>query len=81
MAFRSAESMIVRQNSNGNYTATWTPSCTGPYHLRVTVDGYAVSEVELRMKRSAALLLNLMLHSRVAFERRIYNTQDGVKTQ
>jgi hypothetical protein len=44
LVFRSSESMVVRQSSNGSYTAAWTPSCTGPYHLHVTVDGYPVSE-------------------------------------
>lgn len=43
--FRSSESMLVRQSNSGNYTATWTPSCTGPYQIAVTVDGYSISEV------------------------------------
>ena len=42
---RSSESMLVRPNGDGSYSATWTPSSIGWYSLMVTVDGYNVEDV------------------------------------
>ncbi|KAK0177727.1 hypothetical protein PV328_001747 [Microctonus aethiopoides] len=39
---RSSESMLVRPNSDGSYSATWTPSSVGWYSLMITVDGYSM---------------------------------------
>ncbi|CAG2118486.1 unnamed protein product, partial [Medioppia subpectinata] len=32
------ETMLVRSNSDGTYTANWTPASTGWYQLKITVD-------------------------------------------
>ncbi|XP_074101339.1 MYC binding protein highwire isoform X2 [Cotesia typhae] len=37
---RSSESMLVRPNGDGSYSATWTPSSVGWYSLMITIDGY-----------------------------------------
>lgn len=39
---RSSESMLVRPNGDGSYSATWTPSSVGWYSLMITVDGYSM---------------------------------------
>ncbi|XP_017881860.2 E3 ubiquitin-protein ligase MYCBP2-like isoform X6 [Ceratina calcarata] len=41
---RSIESMLVRPNGDGSYSATWTPSSVGWYSLMVTVDGYNMED-------------------------------------
>ncbi|XP_043522651.1 E3 ubiquitin-protein ligase highwire-like [Frieseomelitta varia] len=41
---RSSESMLVRPNGDGSYSATWTPSSIGWYSLMVTVDGYNMED-------------------------------------
>lgn len=42
---RSSESMLVRPNGDGSYSATWTPSSVGWYSLMITVDGYNMEDV------------------------------------
>lgn len=42
---RSSESMLVRPNGDGSYSATWTPSSVGWYSLMITVDGYSMEDV------------------------------------
>ncbi|XP_014476552.1 PREDICTED: E3 ubiquitin-protein ligase MYCBP2 isoform X4 [Dinoponera quadriceps] len=41
---RSSESMLVRPNGDGSYSATWTPSSVGWYSLMITVDGYNMED-------------------------------------
>ncbi|XP_015429888.1 PREDICTED: E3 ubiquitin-protein ligase MYCBP2-like [Dufourea novaeangliae] len=41
---RSSESMLVRPNGDGSYSATWTPSSVGWYSLMITVDGYNMDD-------------------------------------
>ncbi|CAG7827587.1 unnamed protein product [Allacma fusca] len=45
MVRRISESMLVRQNNNATYTATWTPACKGLYYISLTVDGYTISQI------------------------------------
>jgi E3 ubiquitin-protein ligase MYCBP2 len=40
---RTMETMLVRSNNDGTYTANWTPGSTGWYQLKITVDGVAVN--------------------------------------
>ncbi|CAG2106664.1 unnamed protein product, partial [Medioppia subpectinata] len=40
------ETMLVRSNSDGTYTANWTPASTGWYQLKITVDGVPVSATQ-----------------------------------
>ncbi len=42
---RPNESMLVRDNSDGSYSANWTPSSMGLYSIHVTVDGYPLEDV------------------------------------
>ncbi|XP_033631426.1 E3 ubiquitin-protein ligase MYCBP2-like isoform X2 [Asterias rubens] len=42
---RPHESMLVRDNSDGCYSANWTPSSMGLYAIHVTIDGYMLDEV------------------------------------
>ncbi|BET00252.1 RING [Nesidiocoris tenuis] len=41
---RSSENMLVRPNSDGTYSATWTPASIGWYSILTTIDGYAMHE-------------------------------------
>ncbi|XP_015122961.1 E3 ubiquitin-protein ligase MYCBP2 isoform X2 [Diachasma alloeum] len=41
---RSSESMLVRPNGDGSYSATWTPASVGWYSLMITIDGYNVED-------------------------------------
>nr|CAD7431359.1 unnamed protein product [Timema monikensis] len=41
---RSSENMLVRPNSDGTYSATWTPGSVGWYSVLVTIDGYDMEE-------------------------------------
>ncbi|XP_035719406.1 E3 ubiquitin-protein ligase MYCBP2-like isoform X2 [Vespa mandarinia] len=41
---RSSESMLVRPNGDGSYSATWTPSSVGWYSFMITVDGYNMED-------------------------------------
>lgn len=42
---RSSESMLVRPNNDGSYSATWTPSSVGWYSLMITIDSYNMENV------------------------------------
>jgi hypothetical protein len=53
---RSSENMLVRPNSDGTYSATWTPASTGWYSVIVTVDGYALDEVKSHSNRKFFLV-------------------------
>lgn len=44
---RTSESMLVRPNSDGSYSATWTPSSVGWYSLMITIDGYNMEDVNI----------------------------------
>jgi E3 ubiquitin-protein ligase MYCBP2 len=37
--------MLVRPNSDGTYSATWTPGSVGWNSVLVTIDGYDMEEV------------------------------------
>ena len=39
----TVETMLVRSNNDGTYTANWTPGSTGWYQLKITVDGVLVN--------------------------------------
>lgn len=41
---RSSESMLVRPNGDGSYSATWTPASVGWYSLIITIDGYNMDD-------------------------------------
>lgn len=41
--------MLVRPNSDGTYSATWTPASIGWYSILTTIDGYAAHEVSLSL--------------------------------
>ncbi|XP_076287336.1 MYC binding protein highwire isoform X6 [Lasioglossum baleicum] len=41
---RASESMLVRPNGDGSYSATWTPSSVGWYSLMIMVDGYNMED-------------------------------------
>jgi len=43
-AKRSNETMLVRPNLDGTYSATWTPSSAGCYSIIVNIDGYEMEE-------------------------------------
>ncbi|XP_041463247.1 E3 ubiquitin-protein ligase MYCBP2-like isoform X4 [Lytechinus variegatus] len=42
---RPNESMLVRDNNDGSYTANWTPSSIGLYSVHVTIDGHSLEDV------------------------------------
>lgn len=44
---RTSESMLVRPNDDGSYSAAWTPSSVGWYSLVITVDGYDMEDVNI----------------------------------
>ncbi|XP_050301011.1 E3 ubiquitin-protein ligase MYCBP2 isoform X2 [Anthonomus grandis grandis] len=41
---RSSETMLVRPNLDGTYSATWTPASVGCYSIVVNIDGYEMEE-------------------------------------
>ncbi|KAH0822503.1 hypothetical protein GEV33_000288 [Tenebrio molitor] len=43
-ARRASETMLVRYNSDGTYSATWTPASIGYYSIAVNIDGYDMEE-------------------------------------
>ncbi len=59
MTRRASETMLVRANAgDGSYSANWTPSATGSYHIHVAIDGYAqddVYQVEVKEAPSGVL--------------------------
>lgn len=42
---RTSETMLVRPNADGSYSANWTPSTAGLYTILVTIDGYPLEDV------------------------------------
>ncbi|XP_071950592.1 E3 ubiquitin-protein ligase MYCBP2-like isoform X2 [Antedon mediterranea] len=44
-AKRPSESMLVRANNDGSYSAHWTPGLSGLYAIHFTIDGYSMDEV------------------------------------
>lgn len=65
---RSSESMLVRPNGDGSYSATWTPSSVGWYSLMITVDGYNMEDVS----RLLLVLVDICSsYARVAFRNRL----------
>lgn len=44
---RTSESMLVRPNDDGSYSAAWTPSSVGWYSLMITIDGYDMEDVNI----------------------------------
>ena len=42
---RTSETMLVRPNADGSYSANWTPSAAGIYSIHVTIDGYPLDEI------------------------------------
>ncbi len=41
---RQSENMLVRANSDGTYSANWTPGNVGGYKIHVTIDGFDMTE-------------------------------------
>jgi len=37
---RATENMLIRDNNNGSYTASWTPATSGLYDILVKVDDF-----------------------------------------
>lgn len=42
---RTSETMLVRPNADGSYSANWTPSAAGLYSIHVTIDDYPLEDV------------------------------------
>ncbi|KAK6172343.1 hypothetical protein SNE40_016020 [Patella caerulea] len=42
---RPSENMLVRANTDGTYSANWTPGCVGFYDIHVTIDGFEAGDV------------------------------------
>ena len=42
---RTSETMLVRPNADGSYSANWTPSAAGLFTILVTIDGYPLEDV------------------------------------
>lgn len=40
---RNVEAMLVRPNTDGTYTANWTPGSAGWYQIKVVIDGVPIS--------------------------------------
>ena len=47
---RSNESMLVRPNGDGSYSATWTPSSVGWYSIMIKIDSYDMEDVSFPYK-------------------------------
>lgn len=41
---RASENMLVRPNSDGTYSATWTPASIGCYSILINIDGFEMEE-------------------------------------
>jgi len=37
---RPTENMLIRDNGDGSYTASWTPAVSGHYHVQVKLDDF-----------------------------------------
>ncbi|KAG7189537.1 hypothetical protein KM043_017228 [Ampulex compressa] len=42
---RTSESMLIRPNGDGTYSATWTPASGGWFSLMIAVDGYNLEDI------------------------------------
>jgi len=40
MLHRPTENMLLRDNDDGSYTASWTPAASGLYHIQVKLDDF-----------------------------------------
>jgi E3 ubiquitin-protein ligase MYCBP2 len=45
MTRRASETMLVRPNADGSYSANWTPSAAGSFNIHVTIDGYPLDDI------------------------------------
>lgn len=45
MKRRMMETMLVRPNGDGSYSANWTPSAAGIYSIQVNIDGYSLEDI------------------------------------
>lgn len=43
---RPSENMLIRANTDGTYSANWTPGAVGLYTIHVTIDGIEIGNVE-----------------------------------
>lgn len=39
---RPSENMLIRANTDGTYSANWTPGAVGLYTIHVTIDGIEI---------------------------------------
>lgn len=56
---RPSENMLIRANTDGTYSANWTPGAVGLYTIHVTIDG-----IEIGMSfycQSISLFHNLIM--------------------
>ncbi len=49
---RTSETMLVRSNVDGSYSANWTPTAPGRYTIYVTIDGYPLDEIYEVLKKN-----------------------------
>lgn len=70
---RASESMLVRPNGDGSYSATWSPSSVGWYSLMITVDGYNMEDVSARplsySRKTAVILEPFLSNHKQRYER------------
>ncbi len=48
---RPSENMLVRANSDGTYSANWTPGSVGWYKIQVMLDGYETGKCTFTIGR------------------------------
>lgn len=41
---RPSENMLIRANTDGTYSANWTPGAVGLYTIHVTIDGIEIGK-------------------------------------
>jgi len=46
---RPTENMLVRDNGDGSYTASWTPAASGLYHIQVKLDAFDTGQCVLAL--------------------------------
>lgn len=51
---RPSENMLIRANTDGTYSANWTPGAVGLYTIHVTIDGI---EIGKSVETSASLTI------------------------
>ena len=42
---RPSENMLIRANTDGTYSANWTPGAVGLYTIHVTIDGIEIGSL------------------------------------